>query len=97
MNPGEQASRLRWRAASKADQLADSHQQACDSSSRFVAPVGGKEGHCYRNVKVLNMFHDGVAIVDVHRSIPSRLEPIAAFRNKCKERSFREARPLKLR
>jgi hypothetical protein len=67
------------RAATKADQPAGSRQQACDSSRSVEAPLGGEEVLCYWNVKVLNMFHDKVAMVDVHRSIPTRLESIVAF------------------
>jgi hypothetical protein len=77
---------MRRRAATKAEQAAGS-QHACDSSRSVVPLVGGEEGLCYRNVKVLNMFHDEVAIFDVHHSIPTRLESIVAFfSEKWKER-----------
>jgi hypothetical protein len=89
MNAGERESSIRRRAATKADQPAGSRQQACDSSRSVVVPVGGEEGLCYRNVKVFNMFQDKVAIVHVHRSIPTRLDSIVAFfSKKWKERKL---------
>jgi hypothetical protein len=84
MNRGEQSSRPRWRVANNAGQLADILQQTCDYSGSYVASVGGQNGHCSRNVTVLNMIHGGVASIGIHLSIPTRLQCIVASQ-KCRE------------
>jgi hypothetical protein len=43
--------------------------------------VGGQEELCCWNVKVSNMVHVEIAIIDVHLSKPTRLESTVAFRN----------------